>query len=80
VIKLSNNYILYLREVNKYLALVCMMRAESFAKAGLLEYNFTCFKHAIAQLFEVKQKIRLESALRKEEKEKEKSKNSKSKK
>jgi len=44
VIKLANNYILYLREVNKYLALVCLMRNDSFSKAGLVEYNFMCFK------------------------------------
>jgi len=57
VIKLSNNYILYLREVNKYLALVCLMRQDSFSKAGLVEYNFMCFKKAIAQLFEAKLKF-----------------------
>lgn len=62
VIKLSNNYILYLREVNKYLALVCLMRSESFQQSGLVEYNFTCFKEAIAQLFEVKNKFKQEAA------------------
>jgi len=54
VIKLSNNYVLYLREVNKYLALVCLMRSDSFSKAGLVEYNFTQFKGAIAALIEHK--------------------------
>ncbi len=58
VIKLSNNYILYLREVNKYLALVCLMRGESWQASGLVEYNFSCFKNAIAQLFEVKNKFK----------------------
>lgn len=62
VIKLSNNYILYLREVNKYLALVCLMRSESFQQSGLVEYNFTCFKNAIAQLFEVKNKFKQDGA------------------
>jgi len=54
VIKLSNNYVLYLREVNRYLALVCLMRSDSFSKAGLVEYNFTQFKSAIAALIEHK--------------------------
>jgi len=58
VIKLSNNYVLYLREVNKYLALVCLMRADSFAKAGLVEYNFQCFKKAISQLLDAKAKFK----------------------
>jgi len=54
VIKLSNRYVLYLREVDKYLALVCLMRNESYIKQGLVEYNFMCFKKAIAELFSAK--------------------------
>ena len=30
VIRLNNNMVLYLREVNNYLALVCLLRAENF--------------------------------------------------
>jgi hypothetical protein len=33
-IKLNNGTILYLREVNKYLALVCILREDSFEKQG----------------------------------------------
>lgn len=58
VIRLDNNSILYLREVNKYLALVCMMREEVYVKSGLVEYNFTQFKTAIAELFEAQDKFR----------------------
>ena len=58
VIKLSNNYILYLREVNKCLALVCLLRAESYQVSGLIEYNFSCFKKAIADLLEAKAKFK----------------------
>lgn len=57
IIKLSNGSVLYLREVNKYLALVCRMRKEAFVKSGLVEYNFGQFKQAIAQLFEAKEKF-----------------------
>jgi len=58
LIKLSNNYVLYLREVNRYLALVCLMRNDQYNKAGVVEYNFAQFKRAIAQLLEAKQKFK----------------------
>lgn len=54
VIKLSNNYMLCLREVNRYLALVCLMRCDSISTQGLVEYNFACFKRAIADLLEAR--------------------------
>lgn len=38
LIKLNNNTILYLKEVNKFLALVCILREENFIRQGLLEY------------------------------------------
>ena len=34
VIRLSNGMVLYLREVNNYLALVCLLRTENFQKQG----------------------------------------------
>jgi len=54
VIKLTTNAkkeILYLREVNKYLALVCIMREDHFEKHGLIDYNFMQFKKAIQTVF-----------------------------
>jgi hypothetical protein len=36
IIKLNNGMILYLREVNKYLALVCLIREDKFDKHGTL--------------------------------------------
>jgi Ras-related GTP-binding protein C/D len=54
VIKLNNGMVLYLREVNKYLALVCLIREDSFDKHGLIDYNFQCFKKAISDVFVVK--------------------------
>ncbi|ORY81133.1 ras-related GTP binding D [Neocallimastix californiae] len=44
VIHLANSMVLYLREVNEHLALVCFLREENFEKPGLLDYNFACFK------------------------------------
>jgi Ras-related GTP-binding protein C/D len=56
VIKLNNGSILYLREVNKFLALVCRIKEDKFDKHGLIDYNFQCFKKAINQVFEVSQR------------------------
>jgi Ras-related GTP-binding protein C/D len=51
IIKLNNGMVLYLREVNKYLALVCLLREANFDKHGLIDYNFMCFKKAIEEVF-----------------------------
>ncbi|KAJ8020441.1 Ras-related GTP-binding protein C [Holothuria leucospilota] len=56
VIRLNNGTILYLKEVNRYLALVCILREDSFDRQGLIDYNFLCFKKAIEEVFEVRQK------------------------
>eukprot|EP00474_Spongospora_subterranea_P009707 CRZ10165.1 hypothetical protein [Spongospora subterranea] len=49
-IRLSNGHVLLLREMGKYLALVCLMREKSFDKAALVEYNINCLKIAIYNL------------------------------
>eukprot|EP01113_Clastostelium_recurvatum_P037421 TRINITY_DN546_c0_g1_i2.p1 TRINITY_DN546_c0_g1~~TRINITY_DN546_c0_g1_i2.p1 ORF type:complete len:416 (+),score=87.46 TRINITY_DN546_c0_g1_i2:110-1249(+) len=51
IIKLNNGMVLYLREVNRYLALVCLLREVNFDKHGLIDYNFQCFKKAIEEVF-----------------------------
>ncbi|RWS23555.1 ras-related GTP-binding protein C-like isoform X1, partial [Leptotrombidium deliense] len=53
-IKLNNQNVLYLREVNKFLALVCILREDRFDKQGLIDYNFQCFRDAIQEVFELK--------------------------
>lgn len=68
IIKLSTDYVLYLREVNNHLDLVCLMHNDSFTKSGLVEYNFACFKKAIAQLFEAKMKFKEKQEEKKERK------------
>jgi len=49
--------VLYLREVNRFLALVCLLREDNFEKHGLIDYNFECFKSAISEVFEVKARL-----------------------
>ncbi|OMP83016.1 GTP-binding protein gtr2 [Diplodia seriata] len=47
----GNNY-LYLREINKYLALICLMGEDSPAeKKALIDYNVGVFQEALAQVF-----------------------------
>jgi len=55
-IRLNNSTILYLREVNKVLALVCILREDNFERRGLIDYNFLCLRKAISQVFEVRAK------------------------
>eukprot|EP00735_Rhodelphis_limneticus_P012470 TRINITY_DN5740_c0_g1::TRINITY_DN5740_c0_g1_i1::g.14538::m.14538 TRINITY_DN5740_c0_g1::TRINITY_DN5740_c0_g1_i1::g.14538 ORF type:complete len:355 (+),score=58.59,sp/Q9HB90/RRAGC_HUMAN/65.36/6e-145,Gtr1_RagA/PF04670.7/7.3e-69,Arf/PF00025.16/6.7e-06,MMR_HSR1/PF01926.18/7.5e-05,MMR_HSR1/PF01926.18/1.9e+03,Ras/PF00071.17/0.00017,SRPRB/PF09439.5/0.00058,Miro/PF08477.8/0.00073,Miro/PF08477.8/5.2e+03,AAA_14/PF13173.1/0.14,AAA_14/PF13173.1/4e+03,AAA_14/PF13173.1/9.7e+03,AAA_16/PF13191.1/1,AAA_16/PF13191 len=50
VIENSNRTVLYLREVHKYLALVCLMQSDNFDKIGIVDYNFAVFKDAICQI------------------------------
>jgi len=51
LIRLSNGIVLYLREVNKYLALVCLLRDENLEKHGLIDYNFKVFRKGISDVF-----------------------------
>ncbi|KAF2461813.1 Gtr1/RagA G protein conserved region-domain-containing protein [Lineolata rhizophorae] len=49
--KKGNNY-LYLREINKYLALICLMSEDSPAeKKALIDYNVGVFQEAMKQVF-----------------------------
>jgi len=58
IIRLNNSTVLFLKEVNKVLALVCILREENFAHEGLIDYNFACFRKAIEKVFEVRSKAK----------------------
>ena len=53
VISLNNGTVLVLREVNRSLALVCILKAQVLAQQGILEYNFRCFRDALGELFQL---------------------------
>jgi Ras-related GTP-binding protein C/D len=53
-ILLENGRVLYLRDVTKSLALVCIIKKESFEKIGLIKYNFMQFKKALNEVFAIK--------------------------
>lgn len=57
LIKLNNATVLYLKEVNRCLALVCILREDSFERQGLIDYNFHIFQQAIHQVFELRNKV-----------------------
>ncbi|EKX42276.1 hypothetical protein GUITHDRAFT_175455 [Guillardia theta CCMP2712] len=47
IITLNNEMVLYMREVSKYLSLVCLMRAENLERQGLIDYNVQVLKQAL---------------------------------
>ncbi|CAH1974903.1 unnamed protein product [Acanthoscelides obtectus] len=57
LIKLNNGTVLYLREVNKFLALVCILREDNFDHKGTVDFNFLIFRNAIQQVFEFRNKL-----------------------
>jgi Ras-related GTP-binding protein C/D len=50
VIRLSNGMVLYLKEVDTMLALVCITRGENFRKKSLINYNIGRLKKALRSL------------------------------
>lgn len=54
--KPNTNVVLYMREVNRYLALVCVMKEESYARAGVINYNFRHFKRAMHEILKNRKK------------------------
>lgn len=40
--------------MNKFLALVCILREYSFSRQGVIDFNFLCFREAIHKVFEIK--------------------------
>ena len=56
-IRLGSGMVLYLREVSSYLALVCIIREEYFAKRALLDYNIGCFKQSLEKICNIKEEV-----------------------
>lgn len=45
---------MYLREINKFLAMVCILREFNMTHRGTIDYNFLCFHDAIHKIFAVR--------------------------
>lgn len=51
IIKLNNTTVLYLKEVTKFLALVCILREESFERKGVYFYFLIACVGFIRKIF-----------------------------
>lgn len=51
VIKLTGGRALYLKEINRHLALICVLREEALTKQAIIEYNVNELKKSILELF-----------------------------
>lgn len=43
-----------MREINRFLALVCILRDYNFSRQGIIDYNYLCFRDAIHKIFAVR--------------------------
>jgi len=51
VIKLTGGRALYLKEINRHLALICVLREEALTKQAIIDYNVRELKKSIIRLF-----------------------------
>ena len=51
-IRLQNGMMLYLRQIDHNLALVCMLNEKNFAQRALLDYNVNIFKESLKALID----------------------------
>ncbi|CAF3402335.1 unnamed protein product [Rotaria sp. Silwood2] len=51
VIKLTGGRALYLKEINRHLALVCVLHEKALSKQAIIEYNVNRVKKSILELF-----------------------------
>jgi Ras-related GTP-binding protein C/D len=56
IFPLENDKVLYLREVNRFMALVCILKKETYSKIGLIDFNFMQFQKALWSLFDANEK------------------------
>jgi Ras-related GTP-binding protein C/D len=63
VIKLTGGRALYLKEINRHLALICILREEALVKQALIDYNVRQLKKSIMKLFRLNHQISRPSGL-----------------
>ncbi|CAM4843351.1 unnamed protein product [Rotaria magnacalcarata] len=51
IVKLTGGRALYLKEINRHLALICVLREEALTKQAIIEYNVNQLKKSILELF-----------------------------
>lgn len=58
VVKLNNSTVMYLKEVDKVLALVAIIREENFNRPAIIDYNFKQFRIAVNKVFAIREHYR----------------------
>ena len=53
IIHLHNNTLIYLKMVDRFLALVCVVQEQAFDQQSLIDYNITVFRDALLKLFKI---------------------------
>jgi len=53
VVMLRTKQIIFMRQINMYLALVCVIKEENYEKQGLIDFNFDVFKKGIEEVFKL---------------------------
>ena len=53
VVRLKINQVLFMKQINRYLALVGVVKKENFEKQGLIDYNFNVFKKGVSDVLAV---------------------------
>eukprot|EP00914_Ancora_sagittata_P026132 GHVO01051538.1.p1 GENE.GHVO01051538.1~~GHVO01051538.1.p1 ORF type:complete len:132 (+),score=30.42 GHVO01051538.1:147-542(+) len=51
IVQLNSGHILYMQEVDKLLALACVLREENFDRQFLIDFNIRVFRDAVLGLF-----------------------------
>ncbi|CAF3008081.1 unnamed protein product [Rotaria socialis] len=57
IVKLTGGRALYLKEINRHLALTCVLREEALTKQAIIEYNVNQLKKSILELFNLTHQI-----------------------
>lgn len=57
VIKLTGGRALYLKEINRHLALICILREEALTRQALIDYNVRQLKKSIIKLFRLNNQL-----------------------
>jgi len=55
-IRLGNGIVLYMYAVTPQLVLLCLIKESTFAKRGLLSYNFECLRKALVEILELQER------------------------
>jgi len=54
---LSDSTILYYKEIEKFLALICIIKESDFTRPFLIDYNIDIFKQGLTEIFKASKKI-----------------------